>query len=349
MKNKKLLRLLIFGLLVALLVPFLTYAEEDVFKDITNSYAKNEIEILYKDGILNGMGDGVFNPKGKMDRAQLSAVLVRSLKLDVDKQNATKFTDVLQSSWYAGYVGALAKTNITTGTSASTFSPKENVNKQELAVFYIRALGLEEKAKDLGIEPKFTDNDNIAIWAKDHVGLASYLGLLTGTGELGGISKFNPLLEVDRELLAHTTYKLIYNKDYYHNMLALYKDPNKPRPTPIIDPIDPIRPEPTEPSKPKDPPADDNPEKISIENIVGKQVQFMGAYLISVEFNIKGDKDIKEVKVIINEGKENAMTLKQGKAESFDFYFDGMVLQIQTITLSIDNERIDLTSLVDWN
>lgn len=369
--KKKSIKILTIILVMVMMMPYFGFAEEIIFKDISDSYVKTEIEALYKDGILEGMGQGLFNPKGKMNRAQLSAVLVRSLNLQEDKENAKNFQDVPQNSWYAGYVGSLAKTGITEGTSKTTFSPSKNVTKQELAAFYIRALGLEEKAKELKIEPDFSDKDKVALWAKDYVGLAFHLELITGTKNKDNTFKFDPTMEVDRELLASATYKLNYNKELYSNILSPDKDAEKPvDPNPVdpnpaepkdhepVKPVEPTEPvKPTEPSKPEQPvkpveppkPAvDDKNENIQVQNVIGKKVEFMGAYLISIEFDIIGNLGSEKIELIINDGTKNEMKLNEGTPKSYDFYFDGMVLSIDTITLYIANKKIDLMSTISW-
>lgn len=365
--KKNILKPLIIGIVMLIMLPYIGFAEETIFKDISNSYVKSEIEALYRDGILTGTGKGLFNPKGKMDRAQLAAVLVRSMKLEQDKENAKKFSDVPQNIWYAGYVGALVKTGITAGTSENTFTPDRNITRQELAVFYIRALGLENKAKELKIDMGFTDNAKIGAWAKDEVGLASYFGLISGIQNSDGTFRFDPTEEVDRELLADATYKLNYSKLLYSNIIAMLEGPEKPiEPKPVepkpenpikpdpVKPVEPTKPdpvkpeEPVKPVEPPKPPVDDKNESVKVANVTGKQVEFMGAYLISVEFDIIGDIGTKNVQLVINDGLSNAMKLKEGNPKYCDFYFDGMVMSIDTIILYIGNQKIDLTGMISW-
>lgn len=373
--KKSLIKVLTTVLVIIMMLPCFSFADGVIFNDIEDSYAKKEIEALYKANILEGFGDGKFNPRGNMNRAQLSTILVRVLDLEQDREGARNFADVSQDSWYAGYVGAIAKTGITIGLSPDTFDPDSNVTRQELAVFYIRALGLEERAKEESIKLVFSDADDVSSWASDYVGLAIHIGLMPLTDNDDGNQKFEPRIDVDRELLAEITYRLYNDKELYYDMLGIdieveepvgpkpvepiKPDPEKPTvPEKPVEPIkpDPVKPivpekpvEPTEPVKPTEPikPPIEN-DDIKIEDVVGKQVNFMGAHLISVEFNLTGNIGEKNVKLIINHGLENEMEIKKGTPKDYDFYFDGMVTSIDNITLYIGTEKIDLTSSVSW-
>lgn len=373
--KKSLIRVLTTVLVVIMMLPYMSFADEVIFNDIEDSYVKKEIEALFKANILEGFGDGKFNPRGHMNRAQLSTVLVRVLNLEQDKEGAKNFTDVSQDSWYAGYVGAIAKTGITIGLSPDIFDPNSNVTKQELAIFYIRALGLEERAKEESINLEFADADKVSDWASDYVGLATYLGLMPTIANDDGTFRFEPRIDVDRELLADITYRLHNDKELYYDILGIEgvvekpvepAEPTKPeetvkpgepvKPTEPVKPGDPTKPtepvkpteptEPTEPTKPVEPPTDNDGFKI--ENAVGKQVEFMGAYLISVEFNVIGNVDVENVRLVINDGLENEMQIKKGTPKNYDFYFDGMVVNVNNITLYIGTEKVDLTNIINW-
>lgn len=51
------------------------------------------------------------------------------------------FTDVNASKWYYSYVNTLVHNGITTGTTKTTFSPYQNVDRVQMAVFIYRSLG----------------------------------------------------------------------------------------------------------------------------------------------------------------------------------------------------------------
>lgn len=80
------------------------------------------------------------------------------------------------------------------------FRPDESITREEMAVILIRALRLEDKAREKarelagGDQSRFADGNSIASWARGSVELAAELGLIAGMGE----GKFSPKTAVTR-------------------------------------------------------------------------------------------------------------------------------------------------------
>ncbi|MBP1154424.1 MULTISPECIES: S-layer homology domain-containing protein [unclassified Paenibacillus] len=187
------------------------------FKDIADSYAVEEIEALVNAGILGGYEDGTFQPREAMTRAQLAKVLVLALGLEEDAAAASPFTDVPAHSWFEGYVGALLQTGITDGTSPTTFSPDSPVTREQLAVFFVRAMKLEELALKLTPDAALSDFGQISDWAKAHVSLAFKIGFLQGIDNGDGTLRFSPQGAADRQALARLAYEFKFNQTVYSN------------------------------------------------------------------------------------------------------------------------------------
>ncbi|SEM61256.1 S-layer homology domain-containing protein [Paenibacillus sp. OV219] len=85
---------------------------------------------------------------------------------------------------------------IVKGTSATTFSPKATITRQEICVMLYRAAQAADPALvKADNHPSFTDKSQIAAWALDAVGFLSSKGIMKGVG--GG--KVDPLGKVTRE------------------------------------------------------------------------------------------------------------------------------------------------------
>ncbi|WP_162160686.1 S-layer homology domain-containing protein [Paenibacillus gorillae] len=188
--------------------------------DIDQSYAKAEITALVEKGILAGFTDGTFKPGDSLTRAQLAKVLVLSLNKEEDLSGAASFKDVASSDWFAGYVGALVKSGITQGTSASSFSPNQTVTREELAVFFIRAFGWEEQAKAAALETSLSDLNSVSVWAKPHVSFAYKIGFIKGSTNNDGSISFNPSGKADRQALARLAYEFAVNKAAYADKVS---------------------------------------------------------------------------------------------------------------------------------
>ncbi|WP_282936483.1 S-layer homology domain-containing protein [Paenibacillus sp. RC67] len=185
------------------------------FQDINESYAKKEIKALTDAGILSGYSDDRFAPEQPMTRAELAKIIVMSLGLKENADKASAFTDVDPDSWYRGFVGSLIQSGITQGTSDTTFSPEERVTREQLVVFFIRAMGLQTVADKLSAELPFTDRNAISAWARSSVLLASKISFVQGMDNGDGGIRFEPGTPAQRQALARLAYEFHKNRQQY--------------------------------------------------------------------------------------------------------------------------------------
>ncbi|WP_404405279.1 S-layer homology domain-containing protein [Jeotgalibacillus malaysiensis] len=120
------------------------------FIDVTNTYwAHDYITIMADRGIAGGYEDGTFNSQATLTRAQAAKMIVNTFNLPFDENTGgTEFEDVSADHWAAAYVNALVDSEITTGTSPTTFEPEENVTRYQLAAFIDRSLNQAEVNED---------------------------------------------------------------------------------------------------------------------------------------------------------------------------------------------------------
>ncbi len=73
---------------------------------------------------------------------------------------------------------------VTTGTSATTFDPKKQINREQVASMLSRAIRIMVPNADFGTSgaPIFTDEKNISSWALEHVKYMSKLEIIKGVG-----------------------------------------------------------------------------------------------------------------------------------------------------------------------
>ena len=96
------------------------------------------IAALAEKKILNGYTDGTFKPNEPITRAQMAKILANAFELS-SVFETLPFTDVFVKAESFRYINALYSYAITTGTSASTYSPGNRVTRGQLAVFITRA------------------------------------------------------------------------------------------------------------------------------------------------------------------------------------------------------------------
>ena len=193
--------------------------------DIGDSYAKTEIQTLYNEGIIAGYPDNTFKPKNNITREEFAKMLSVALGLPKNESASKKFTDV--SDWARPYVGALVKAEITTGTGATTFGAKDPLTREQMATFFVRAMGWEDTAKDLYnegvISCDFADQGKVDDYAKANVALAKSIGFINGIGD----NKFDPDNKAQRQAVALLVYKYVMDfDDVYLPKLLVVEHPD---------------------------------------------------------------------------------------------------------------------------
>lgn len=180
--------------------------ETPVFTDITNTFAKDEINKLAAKGIIQGKTDTEFAPNASITRAEFTVLLARALDLPL-KSYEGKFTDVNTSKkWaYAG-IEAAATAGIVNGTLDGKFNPDAPIKREEIAAMVVRAVEYKEKSKLENLEKpaEFIDHSSIGAYAIDSVYKATALGVIKGND-----GKFNPKNNATRAEAAVMLYRAL--------------------------------------------------------------------------------------------------------------------------------------------
>ncbi|MGG3505220.1 S-layer homology domain-containing protein [Paenibacillus lautus] len=173
------------------------HADSISLSDINQSYAKDAILELVEQGIINGKGNGKFDPTGKIERQDFAIILAKALNLDVSPKPAdSTFSDVPQDHYSYSFVEAAVKAGLIKGQGNGEFGMGQNLTRQDMAVLFVRALGVE--VEGMGSQLKFSDAASISYYAKDAVAAAIELGLMNG---MNG-KEFNPVGQADRQSVA---------------------------------------------------------------------------------------------------------------------------------------------------
>lgn len=186
-------------------------AAASAFTDIDSSPMKPHIERLAKENIISGYMDGTFRPKEKVTRAQYAKMLALAMGLSPDANAARQFTDL--SDWSRPYVGALVKAGISHGKSKTSFGGNDFITRQEMAVMFVRAMGLEEFVHMLDYKNSFADSSKISSWAKHHVFFLKDIGFADGNG-----TYYFPQDATTREAFAKLTYRFTIEEQKYFEL-----------------------------------------------------------------------------------------------------------------------------------
>lgn len=149
-----------------------------VLRDISGSYAAEQISALYEAGIVAGDENGYFHPARSVTRAEFVAMLNRTLGISPLPDSITAYSDVPPSSWAYGDIQAASALGLVNGTSSGAFSPKRSISREEAATILVRALadGIPAARGTLSLR----DAGRISSWARSSVSYAVQKGWMTG-------------------------------------------------------------------------------------------------------------------------------------------------------------------------
>ena len=130
-----------------------SFTDQDEFSD---NYAE-AAEVLTGMGVINGYGDGSFQPQQTITRAEVAAMIYRVATGDVDNGHpgmtagANYFTDVHEGDWYAGYVNYCADAGYIKGFEDNTFRANDEVTGYQVLAMILRAVGYDKNNEYTGL------------------------------------------------------------------------------------------------------------------------------------------------------------------------------------------------------
>ena len=108
------------------------------FTDVpASAYYAKAVEWAVENGITNGMTETTFAPDATCTRGQSVTFLHRAL--DKKVESSANFTDVKSDAFYADAVNWAVASDVTNGTSNTTFSPNADCTRAEIVTFLYRA------------------------------------------------------------------------------------------------------------------------------------------------------------------------------------------------------------------
>ena len=114
-------------------------AMENPFKDVNkNDYFYVPVLWASNNGITAGTGNGMFSPNMTCTRAQVVTFLWRAAGEPKAENAKNPFTDVAKGQYYYDAVLWAVENEITAGTSATTFSPDNTVQRDQFVTFLYR-------------------------------------------------------------------------------------------------------------------------------------------------------------------------------------------------------------------
>lgn len=144
---------------------------EDLFTDLASSdWAREYINRLAQSGIINGKGNGKFEPESYVTREEFAKMISGALKLDAAEEPIS-FTDVDRDEWYAPYISSAAAAGLVRGYADGSFGIGKSITREEAAVLIYRAAVNAGKNTSPSSESglSFTDAEDISEFATEGV------------------------------------------------------------------------------------------------------------------------------------------------------------------------------------
>lgn len=156
------------------------------FDDMAGHWAEATVNNMGSRLVVNGGGDGRFNPDADITRAEFAAIVVRGLGLRAEPGHVP-FADVISSEWYAGFVATAADFGMIAGYEDGSFRPQSKITRQEAMTMMARAMqmtGLKEQLAEnsrlTNALASFEDADDVAAWAKEGANLSVASKVMNG-------------------------------------------------------------------------------------------------------------------------------------------------------------------------
>lgn len=155
--------------------------ESGIFNDVEKtSWAYPFIEKLYSEKIMEGDGNGNFDPKRPILREEYLKVLLLALGVEIEESGESVFSDVDKAAWYAPYVYTAHKMGISNGMGDGTFGVSKTVTRQDMAVLASRAAALCGVYFPAETVKTLTDINSVSDYARESVQLLANAGIISG-------------------------------------------------------------------------------------------------------------------------------------------------------------------------
>ena len=169
------------------------------FVDVpASAYYADAVKWAVEKGITTGTSATTFSPEASCTRAQMVTFLWRAAGSPAPKATTTAFTDLDKSAYYYDAVLWAVEQGITTGTSATTFSPNATVTRGQTVTFLYRFAGQPAVSGS----SSFTDVNSSDYYAAA-VQWAKEQGITSGTSD----TTFSPTSDCTRGQIVTFLYR----------------------------------------------------------------------------------------------------------------------------------------------
>ena len=172
------------------------------FNDMVGyEWAIDSVEFLRRNGTVEGVGNGRYNPSGTITRADFALMLVRAHGFTA--AGSAPFNDVPDGKYYADAVRIAYLRGIVKGYNGS-FNPESPLTRQDAMVMIHNALSISGKTNTNGLAADLSayhDEGQVATYAREIMGNLVQMGVIEGDG--GYLRPLRELTRAEAAVLLH--------------------------------------------------------------------------------------------------------------------------------------------------
>ena len=192
---------------------------ENGFADVPRTeWFAPAVDFVKAEGLMNGVGNNLFNPGGAVTRAMVATVLYRVMGQPDVKGKTCPFIDVPVGEWYFNAIVWAANAGVTTGVDATHFDPFKPISREQMATMIMRMLlnfaddaSLKQLSQIEKLDPTgavrrqmlaevFTDAADVSDYARTYVLLCKLGEIMNGDAA----GTFRPQATLNRAECAQT-------------------------------------------------------------------------------------------------------------------------------------------------
>jgi hypothetical protein len=178
------------------------------FVDTPDAF-RSEIMFVGAAGLMQGVGDGFFNPEGFATREQVLVMMMRAAGISPATDLADNFDDAGGNRWYSGYVARARQMGIVGGIGGNRFGIGNVVTNAEALIMIYNVLealdSLPVPAGGNRLED-FADADQLPRWVTEQ--MRNGISLIT-EAEIYIENELNPTEHTQRQMLARLLFNLM--------------------------------------------------------------------------------------------------------------------------------------------
>ena len=153
---------------------------EEVFDDMANAqWAVPAVEALYSKGIISGVGEKSFAPMSNITREAFITMVVKAMEIETNSDKGI-FTDVAETAWYAPFVNAAYREQISMGVSDTEFGVGKLLTRQDMMTMISRLIN--DTDVHVRSVSELTDFDEVSEYAKASIQNLYERGFVSGKG-----------------------------------------------------------------------------------------------------------------------------------------------------------------------